>query len=1158
MKQNPARHFLRFSRIVLLLMAASLAGQFAAAQGIITGSITGTVIDPSGAVLAGASLTAVNIATQATYPQVSEKTGVFAIRDLPIGTYVLTASASGFSQAKIQGISVTAGNIAALGNITLKVGAATTVEVQGNTAPILDTTEAQVSSTIDSSELPLLPLGGGSYDTLALLTPGVANTHSDNFSNTNGVNVSANGQRGRSNNFELDGQNNNDNSIAGPQIFFHNPDALAEVQIVSNNFSAQYGRNMGTVINYVTKSGSNQFHGTGYEFYTGSWSYSLRNQDKNPLLLATGAVPHVPRQDTNNFGGSFGGPILHDRLWFFGSGTGLRTRNGSTNYTSTSPTPTPAGLQTLQAAYPNNPAVAALVGFGPYSVKSGAVSTLAPTSVTVTDGTTSATVPMAGFVRTLASFSNEEEALGRLDYQLSSRDHFYFRYFYQDQISIAGSGTVSTGGYVNVPDTAHSIGADWIHTFGSSFTNQLRYSYQQTRLFFEGGGFPNCTGNDMAACPASLGISGYATLGLATNLPQGRMVKEGQIQDNASWTHGNHSVAFGGEFQYQNSPNVFLPNYNGGYSYTSFNNFLQGVGSLTLGNGNLTIPFKEHDYALYAQDDWKVRPDLTLNIGLRWEYFGQAVNLLHDESVAQQTGSNPFWSTSLPLSVTTYPSTNPNYLNFEPRIGFAWSPASMGNKLVVRGGYGIGDDPAFYNIFLNAATAAPVINLGAISCGSGSAGTHQCLPSSGIGSSAVRALNLGQIPTGGNPGSRTYTNNPPNFYNPYSQNYTLGIQYEVGRAAVVEARYAGNHASRLFQSIDSNPNILPIKTAFPSYYTGTLCSDLVGGVAQYDNGRLNCGLGNVRTRANTSFSIYNGLQLNARTNQWHGLTSTASYTWSRAIDNASEIFGTSSAGQAIPFAQDPLNIDLGERGQSGNNYPGIASAGIVYQVPSPIHEGWAGRALSGYSLGGIYSYDSGEPYTPFQARGLSPQNSQISKAAGNTYTPGTTATQSFCDGGSSSTGFNAAFVTYDACRPILDNPKAPLQTVGFNDGNGLYRDYYSGLPGARSNFHWLWDNQAEALAMGNPFPGVGRDTLRGQSNNNLDANIYKTTTVTEHTSLQLQLNVFNVFNRQYRGAPDNYLEDYKLQGSYGLVPFLSTALDTSNRRTAQLGAKFIF
>ncbi len=1141
---------------LLLILFTCMTGRFAAGQGIVTGSITGSVADPTGAVIQGAAIQAVNIQTGARFAGTSQADGSFAFHDLPIGTYRLTITTAGFQTVQIPSIAVSVGQIVGLKQIALKVGAAETTVVEGQTTPLLNTTQSQVSAVFSEKEIPLLPLGGGSYDSLALLTPGVARTHSDNFSNTNGANFSANGDRGRSNNFELDGTNNNDNSIAGPQIFFHNPDALAEVQVITNNFSAQYGHNMGTVVNYITKSGTNDFHGSAYELYTGSWSYSLANQYKNPLFgyCASGqttgcTLPHVPRQDINNFGGTLGGPILKNRLWFFGAGTGLRTRNGSTTYQDTSLFPTPNGLSELAADYPDNPAVAALKNDGPYGIGGGVV---APNSskaqnVTVTDGTTSNSVEVAPFSRSLASISNEEEALGRLDYQHGTTDHIFLRYFYQDQLSVAGSGTVSTGGYVNVPDTAHSVGADWTHIFSSKWVDQLRYSFQETKLFFQGGGVPTCTGTNLSSCPASVGLSGgFASFGLATNLPQGREVKETEVQDNANWSPGHHSISFGMESLYQNSPNVFLPDYNGGYSYSSLSAMLEGTGSLTLGNGNVTIPFKETDWALYFQDDWKIRSNLTLNLGLRWEFFGQAVNLLHNETVAQQTGSSPFWATNLPLSVTTYPYTNPYYKNFEPRIGFNYAPT---DKLVVRGGFAIGVDPAFYNIFLNSATAAPVINLGTFACGNGTGGTHQCLPGNGVDSADVRSLNLSQIPTGGNPGSRNYTTNPPNFRNPYSESYTLGIQYQILPKIVGEVRYVGVHGVKLFQSIDGNPNLAPVVAAFPGYYpASSLCND----PGQFDNGRVECGFSNVRSRGNTAFSIYNGLQLNLRTQDYHGLSGTFNYTWSRTIDNASEIFSTLSGGQTVAFPQNPLNIDRGERGQSGNNYPSVASIGVVYQVPGiTAHGGLIHRLTEGFSVGAIYGYDSGQPYTPFQYRAAGP------KGAVDKVTLAADATQSFCDGGSSSTGFNAAFNTYDVCRPILANPKAPLQTVGINTGSG-YVDYYTGVPASRDSFHWLWNNQAEAIALGNPFPGVGRNTLRGQRWNNVDANIYKTTKLYKGASLQLQLNVFNLLNHAYIGTPDNYIEDYTLQGAYGINPFLNTALENSGNRSAQLGAKIIF
>ena len=197
------------------------------------------------------------------------------------------------------------------------------------------------------------------------------------------------------------------------------------------------------------------------------------------------------------------------------------------------------------------------------------------------------------------------------------------------------------------------------------------------------------------------------------------------IQNNATWTRGNHTILFGGEFDYQKSPNIFLPLYNGEYLYSDFSSFLQDSGALLLANGNPVIPFTEPDAAGYVQDDWKMKPNFTLHIGLRWEYFGQAVNKLHDETLSRE--SNPataFWDPSLPLTDRTVGSVNDRYKNFEPRLGFAWNP-SFDKDLVVNGGYAISANPAFYNIFLLDAIASPVANTGVVGC------SGNCLPGNG-------------------------------------------------------------------------------------------------------------------------------------------------------------------------------------------------------------------------------------------------------------------------------------------------------------------------------------------------------------------------------------------------------------------------------------------
>jgi len=1114
------------------LLLAALAGfvlvnQNAIGQGITTGSIAGTIADQQGAVVPQASITAVQSTTNATFKTVSGGDGLFAIHDLPIGDYTLTATSSNFSPLTIRNLHVNAGVTTDAGTLKLTVGASTESVTVESTAPILNTTEAQVSTSFDSVAVQSLPLNTN-FDNLALLAPGVVQTHDAGFSNSNGVGISANGQRGRSNNFEIDGQDNNDNTVGGPQVFFGSADAVSEIQIITDNFGAQYGRNMGAVVNYVTKSGTNTFHGSGFEYYVGSWGSSLQNQQKSPLFgfCAPGENPSdgcqpvtVPRVVDNKYGGTIGGPILKDKLWFFGSTYWDHTREGGAVSTSQGAiTPTPNGLSQLQAAFPNNPAVASLVNQGPYGIKTGNPTPVAGSTVTqmvTADGVNFVPIEFAGVARTVPALFNDEEDLGRLDWQPSTKDRFFVRYYYQNDLTtgdLANAPTaIAAGGYIQIPARTHSIGADWTHTFSPAWIDQLRYSYQEAVSSFDGGGVPDCTGNNFTACPSSITFQDGTdfSYGYSSALPSQKFIKITQIQDNANWSHGSHNIALGGAYEYQNSPGTFLPNYNGSLTFQDLSSMLQGNGSLGLTDGNPVIPFRENDVALYFQDDWKIRPDLTLNLGLRWEFFGQAVNVLHNETVARQTGSNPLWDPSLPLSVTTFQKVPNRWKNYQPRIGFAWNPNH--SRLVVRGGYAINFDPAFYNIFENSAVESPVANAGAINCGGG----YQCLPASGTTGATVRAQNLAALPLGGDP--RFGVEGPllPNFRNPYTQTYSLGVQYGIGNSAVVEVRYVGNHTSSLFQALDGNPTLEPLASAYPSYVSpSALCQDPNAPGFQ----TLNCNVGALQAAVgNTAFSNYNSLQTNVTTRAFHGFTGTVQYTYSRAIDNASEIYPTGAGGNTLEFSQNPLNTNTAERGVSGISYPNVLAFGFVYQVPQLVHDnGLLAKVANGFSINTIYGYNSGQPFTPFQ--GLQPNPTNPNSAVGGTY----------CDD-----YFNQFVLGVTSCRPILTNPKAPNSPLSFTANNVTNAD-----------------------ALGNPYPGVGRNTLRGQTFNNLDSSIFKTTKLSERFSLQLQLNVFNTLNRQYLGTPGAQL---------GAASFLTTAFNSGlsgttvgTNRYVQLGGKIIF
>src|SRR5690242_9417028 len=416
------------------MVAFLLSSSTASGQGIVTGSMSGTLQDAQGAVIAGANVTAVRQGTGTEFSGQTNSEGYFELKGLPIGTYNVTIAAAGFRKLLLSNMVVSAGTSTSLGSKTLEVGSnAETVVVEG-APPLIESTSSQIGGTFESKVLSSLPNAGAGFDNLVLFIPGVANNGSTNFSNTNGAAIANNGLRGRSNNFQIDGQANNDNSVAGPLVFLSNPDAMAEVQVVSNNFSAEYGRNSGTVVNYITKSGTNAFHGSGYEFYEGNWDRSLQNGQKNPLLgfcpagVAAGTkTPFasscksavIPRFVDNRFGGSFGGPILKNRIWFFGAYQ-QELQRAQSSATSSSLTPTPAGISALAAAFPGNNAVAALQKFGPFGITAGNPAVAGtPQNITVSDGTTSVSVPFSFVNRVVGNNFDDRQIVGRGDWAIT-------------------------------------------------------------------------------------------------------------------------------------------------------------------------------------------------------------------------------------------------------------------------------------------------------------------------------------------------------------------------------------------------------------------------------------------------------------------------------------------------------------------------------------------------------------------------------------------------------------------------------------------------------------------------------------------------------------------------------------------------------------------
>ena len=1158
------------SLLLTIVVALVFCASFALGQGIVTGSISGTVQDSQGAVVVGAKVTATQLTTNRQYVAETTSAGIFNLRVLPPGDYDVKIEAKTFRNFESHGLTVAVGNDTSVGMVRMEVGAATeTVTVEG-APPLIETTTDQITNTFDTTQTTSVPLGNN-FDTLALFLPGVAPVGDAGFENVNGEAFSANGQRGRANNFQIDGQANNDNSIGGPSIFFGNQDAIQEIQVLTN-YDAEYGHNMGSVVNYITKQGTNSFHGTGYEFWQGDHFDSLQNQEKSPTFgiclpgqsTSTGCTkPVVPQYVDNRFGGSLGGPIWKDKMWFFGSANFERQRGGASPSTSPGLVPTPAGVQQLMAAFPNSPVGPLEAAIGPAGITSKGNPTFTNKQLIGVSNVVGAVCPgdpscvpieFANITRVVASPFNDYEATGRVDVKVTSKDNFFGRYVFQQQLfdGVNFGNGVDVGDWQTNPGRDQQIGLDWVHTFSNTFLNQARFSFSRVRFFFNEGSEPSCNDKNPLGCAADIVMIGSAaqditSFGVAAGFPQGRINNTYQVQDNLTLSRGRHLLKFGGEYDKQRSPNVFLPENNSLYVFGSFNDIAANNPLETIiAVGDAHLPFHERDTAFYFQDDWRAKDNLTLNLGLRWEWNEQAINLLHDRTVAVQASSNPLWDNTFPASETTVPRVPQSLHNFGPVVGFAWTPRILkgvfgDQKTVVRGGFRIAYDPEFYNMFLNVATSAPAVNLATLIPGaplpaSGNYQGDQILP-------FIQSTGLINT-TGINPGKRNHTIVAPNFHNPYSEQWNFGIQRSFSSRVVGEVRYVGNHSVGQFQTVNGNPALQPlIDSGFQRLIPAGLTPcplDPTGTIPGGNGfGYANCNFRRVIERGNFAWSKYNGLQSELRIGGWHGLTATASYTYSRNFDNASEVYSTISGGNTLSFAQNPFNTDRGERAISGLDFPHVAGVTLVYDIPFRRDQhGLVGHLLGGWQPSITYRYSTGQPYTTIQNRNSG----------------------SLCD------PTHTLSSTYDACRPILGNASLPLNTVGiYCDGttnscvdstgtNPLplgtlvsFKDpcFGVGLGGCAatpiSGAHWIYNDPTAAEVNGTPFAGAGRDILRGQPISTGNLGFHKDTKITERLTIEFQAQCFNCMNVQFRGTPVSLLDVTGTQLPGQPNPFQSTA-----------------
>ncbi len=1090
--------------------------------------------------VAGATVNVRNLDTNLKRSLVTESDGRFRFPGLAIGPYELTVEHTGFARY-VRGPIMLLLNQDAVVNPALEVAAATETVTVTEDAPLLNTTSPEVGVRFDErrlTDLPTLPPpgGGGFRDVFAfaLGAPGVSQLNSGNQVFATGTNFSTNGSRVRGNSFLIDGQDSNDPTVTGRQQVLNNPEIVQEFRLITNQFSAEYGRAAGSVVNLVTKSGTNDFHGSAFWFHNDNALNSCSNLDKRAGLTdprfcssLAGDPDGAPFRIENQFGGTLGGPIWRNRTFFFGS-VQRWTDRALGSGTSISGVPTDAGKALLQSTAGSRPQVAALLQFVPGAATQGTHSSGNPTFATYCigggtlpscSGGTRVDVPTGTITGSTASFFNNWQASGRVDHTFHAQHSMGGRYLFSDS-ERGGIGQATPPGL-----TTQNVSRTQAMTvfFSSSFTprvlNEFRISWQRL------ANVTSSTDPSSETIPSieipELGLTGFAAsasrtaIGLAVNLPNSQWNNTYQLQETIAWTRGAHALKFGLDFRRVDLKSNFFPFIRGRLTYptsqaglglpagtVSIQNFVDDVAAVAninkpLPGGNATQYFLWYDYFFFAQDSWQVHPTLFLSLGLRYEAPGNALASLFpvNDAIQATNGGDPVFRLD--------PRPGRDLNNFQPRFGFSWNPRTGdrswirlltgGNRLVVRGGYARTNDYQFLTLALTVGTTFPFL---VAIASPGLANAFTTLPALNPDLSNPAALNLL---------NRTILDE--NFRSPIAEQFSLELQRELDPNTVFRVGYVGTKGTALFQTLDGNPRTLcsavPIRIDNP----------MTGAFTVLGCPRIDPSAGVITVRANAASSIYHSMQLSMERRFQSGLSAGAHYTWSSFIDTASDPFNPSVRGE-VALAQNSFNRRA-ERGRSAYDRPHRFSVNAVYELPFYRDQAGAlGRFLGGWQIGGFLTLQSGTPFGPLNG-------SDPTAALGG-----------------------IAGLVGDPIRPNL-NTNLPISSMSIK---GLQQ------AGGSSLFSTLAPctriGATLTCAPGDRFGNVGRNILRADGIGNVDVSVSKTTRLfAERHRLQFRADFFNLTNTRNFGIPEARITN---------PGFLDQASTDGGNRRIFLGLKYSF
>ncbi|MGH9942205.1 MAG: carboxypeptidase regulatory-like domain-containing protein [Pyrinomonadaceae bacterium] len=1067
-----------------------------AASAQTTGSISGIVQDERGASIPSANVTARNVETNFTRTAQTNDEGRYSFVNMPVGAYEVAVEAPNFSKYLQTGITL-ALNQPAVVDVTMKAGGVTEVVTVTENAAVLNTTTAEVGTRFDERRLSELPLSTNrNVYNVALSAPGVSQLQSNQSGFTNGINYSANGGRLRSNNFLIDGQDNNDFGVGGGAVQLNNPDLIQEVRLVTNQFTAEFGRNSSSVFNAVTKSGTNDYHGSGFWFHNDNALNACSNLNKAAGFCTepgsrTGFTSEKrPFRVENQLGGTIGGPLHlprfgeggptyisgRDRTFFFFAIQRWWDRRLGQGVTVDG-VPTAEGRQILQSAAGNRPQVQALLNFLPVA-QTGTVATR-----TFTVGGQTFSVPLGSLTGSSSFIFDDWQTSFRVDHRFSDDHILNARYIYQDQ-NTSGAGQSTPPGYES-SNVSRNQGVNLAlnSVLSPRMVNEARLAYLRAASAtvasdLRAEAIPSIQITDLGLTGLNAGATRTA-IGLAANLPQFSFRNTYQIQDNLSYTRGNHAMKFGADIRRNQLAQLFKPTTRGHLVFSNLNNFVNDLGNVQI-NRDLpgvasVLHLDWHDFFFYGQDEWRIAPNFTLTFGLRYENPGQPIADLVQENapVLAASGNDPRYR------VNPIPERDSD--NFEPRLGFNYNPRTEtggiigfitgGDKLVLRGGYTRTHDYAFTNIALNIWSSFPFV----------AAFNQTNVPNA---FATYRNLPI-------NPATFTRTVVTPDFSSPQYDSFSLEVQRELTRDIVVRVGYVGSKGTGLFESIDGNPVV------FRTALSGSTTNPPV---------RTDPTTGPVRLRANSGSSIYHSMQASLEKRLTSGFSAGVHFTYSSFIDTMSEIFNNSNS--EIALAQDPYNR-AADRGRSSYDRPLRLAGNAVYELPFfRDQRGVVGHVLGGWQMNAFLSFQSGAPFSPLNGSDPTGTLGGLASAVGIATRPNV---------------IGAA----DLSRLSVEELFALRGAVNSTTGNALFR----------------------TLGAGERVGNAGRNILRADGINNLDFGILKNTRINETQKLQLRADFFNATNTRDFGTPNS---------TVNAPGFLNQwATDGGNRRIV-VGLRYIF